>query len=72
MSGIDEQYGSLPFLGLVQAWLQLGFQEFRLFLGVGLGRNSSYFAVAQIETFFKNRRTWVRPRLMPVNFSMAA
>jgi hypothetical protein len=72
MGRIHEQYGALPFLGLVQAWLQLSFQELCLFLGVGLGRNGAYFAVAQVETFFKNRRTWVRPLLIPVSFSMAA
>lgn len=72
MSGIDKEDATLAFLGLVQTWLELRFQELGLLLGIGLGRNGSYFAITQVETFFKNRRTWVSPLLIPVSFSMTA
>lgn len=72
MGGIDKQDRSLAAPGLVEPWLKLVGQELLLLLDVGFGRNSTYLAVAQVETFFKNWRTWVRPRLTPVNCSMTA
>lgn len=45
MRGIDKQYRPPAFQGLVQPWLELGFQKLRLGLDIGFGRNGSYFAI---------------------------
>jgi len=66
MRRVDEKHRSPALDGLVQTRAQLGFQELLLYFDIGFGRDTAYFPATQPETFFKNRRTWVRPRWTPV------
>src|SRR5262249_41471754 len=69
---IDAQHRALPPLRLPQPGLEFGLQEVGLLLRVRLGRDGPDLAPAEVESFFKKARTWVRPRRTPVCCSMAA
>lgn len=69
---VDEQDRSLAGSSLSQSRLEPLFQKPILNVGIGLGRERSRLEPTKIEPFFKNSRTWVGPRRIPVNLSMSA
>src|SRR5574340_19914 len=71
MGSIHKENCALTCFGFREARLHFLFEVSGLHLWIGFRRDHADFPATEMEFFFKNSRTWVSLRLMPVKASIS-